>query len=124
MAKKKSKAAADKGGPSTSVIVAIIAGLVFVVGIAGGVLGWTLSRGGGDSGSVSAGVSLPSWVYDPTAPKGAPAAYQFALDNPDTLAQIPCYCGCGKLDNHKSNLDCFIASRDGNDVTFDKHGVG
>ncbi len=122
MAKKKSKPAARKSGPSTSVWIAIFAGLVFVVGIAGGVLGWALTRS--DSGGGGGGVKLPSFAFDPTVPKGTAEAYQFAIDNSETLAQIPCYCGCGQLDAHKSNLDCFIKSRDGSDIVFDKHAAG
>ena len=34
--------------------------------------------------------------------------YQFAVDRPDVLRVLPCYCGCGLNAGHKNNLDCFI----------------
>ncbi len=119
--KQAAKKAAAKSGKSNSSWIILFAAMVFTVGIAGGVLGWALTRGGD---SASAAPKPPSFASDPTAPKGSAEAYQFAIDNPDTLSQIPCYCGCGQLDGHKSNLDCFIKSRNGNDITFDKHGAG
>lgn len=120
MAKKKSKPV-KKSGLSSSAWVGIFAGLVFAVGIAGGVLGFVLTRSGGNT--ASAAPKPPDFAYAATAPKGAAEAYQFAIDNPDVLKQIPCYCGCVQ-DGHKDNLDCFIKSRDGDNVTFDKHGAG
>jgi len=41
------------------------------------------------------------------------SAYQVAQDDPALLAQLHCYCGCDKLLEHKSLLDCFR----------DKHGA-
>ena len=35
------------------------------------------------------------------------AAYQYALDNPNLLDYIPCYCNCYRL-GHKNVGDCFI----------------
>jgi len=125
MANKKSrKKAAAKSGLSTGVWVAIFAGVVLAMGLAGGVLGWAFTRGGGDT--ASAEPKPPSFASDPTAPRGSVEAYQFAIDNPDILAQIPCYCGCGQESGalHESNLDCYIASRNGNDIVFDKHAAG
>jgi len=48
-------------------------------------------------------------------------AYQFAIANPDYLAQFPCYCGCGGM-GHKSNRDCYIkeVKPDGT-IAFDTH---
>ena len=118
MAKKKPKPT-GKSGLSTSVWTAISAVLIFL-GVAGGVLGWVLTRG--ESGPDV--LKPPDFAYASTAPKHAPEAYQFAIDNPDTLAQIPCYCGCGQEAGHKSNLDCFIKSRQSDDIVFDKHAAG
>lgn len=123
MAKKKSKKAVSSG-ISTPVWIAIFAGLVFVVGIAGGIIGWTLTREGGGSDTGASSPKPPSFASDPTAPRGAVEAYQFAIDYPNILAQIPCYCGCADEANHKSNLDCYIQSRTGNDIVFDDHGSG
>jgi hypothetical protein len=50
-------------------------------------------------------------------------AYQFAVANPDTLKQIPCYCGCGAM-GHTSNYACYVQSAEGGKVTFDEHALG
>lgn len=120
MAKKKSKPV-KKVGMSTQAWIGVFAGLIVAVGIIGGVLGWVVTKG---NDTASAAPKPPDFAYASTAPKGAAEAYQFALDNPDVLAQIPCYCGCGQEANHKNNLDCYIKSRDGNNVSFDSHGAG
>ncbi|MHB8791830.1 MAG: PCYCGC motif-containing (lipo)protein [Thermoleophilia bacterium] len=127
MAKKKKKpaggnAAGKKGGSSSSLSIVIFAAVVIAVGLVGGVMGWVLTRGGDDAGS--GGVKLPDYINGPTVPKGTAEAYQFAVDNQDVLKYIPCYCGCGQLDGHTSNLDCFIASGSGSDIVFDKHAAG
>ena len=105
-----------------------ILALIIFLGVVAGVAAAFLTRGGGGeeaSGSGSGnGVKLPSYVNDPTAPKGTAIAYQFAVDNPELLEPIPCYCGCGEIDGHKNNLDCFIKSPVGAKVEFDDHAVG
>ncbi len=88
-----------------------------VVGAGAGVFAWSLTSGG-DS------LALPDFAYAATAPAGAPRAYQAALDIPDYLEQIPCYCGCGIVDGHKNNLDCFIKSRQGDKVEWEDHASG
>ena len=50
-------------------------------------------------------------------------SYQFAVANPDTLKQIPCYCGCGAM-GHTSNYSCYVKSDVGGKVTFDEHALG
>lgn len=121
MSKKKKKAAAKSSGPSPFTITAVgITVVVVLAGIAAGVLIVALSN---DDGGGGGAIKLPDFVYAATAPKDAAKAYQFALDYPDYLSQTPCYCGC-YADGHKSNLDCFIKSRDGDDVEFDRHGAG
>lgn len=50
-------------------------------------------------------------------------AYQFAVDRPDVLRALPCYCGCGLTSGHRSNLDCFVAGVDAEGaVVLDDHG--
>ncbi len=41
-------------------------------------------------------------------------AYQAALDVPEVLKEVQCYCGCAASDGHKNNLYCFM----------DLHGAG
>lgn len=113
----------DKRGGLTplSLTAIVVAGLVIAVGAGAGILVWALS--GDEGGSGGAVLKPPDFAYAATAPKDSAKAYQFALDFPEYLSQVPCYCGCAK-DGHKSNLDCFIKSRSGDKVEFDKHGAG
>ena len=34
-------------------------------------------------------------------------AYKFAEKNPELLAELHCYCGCDKVEGHRSLLDCY-----------------
>lgn len=66
---------------------------------------------------------LPDYVQK--AETKVQVAYQFAIDNPDLLAQIPCYCGCEKTLGHKHNLDCYIAAfkPDGSVAQYTDHAA-
>src|SRR5947207_1139526 len=47
--------------------------------------------------------------------------YRFALEQPDLLAQLPCYCGCSQLKPaHTSLRDCFLKPEGG----FEEHASG
>ena len=92
---------------------------IVVVGLAAGIIIGVVSRGSDATG----GIELPDFATSATAPKGAAQAYQFALDRPDLLVQIPCYCG-GAEDGRKNHLDCFLQSPYGHKVVFDPHGPG
>lgn len=61
--------------------------------------------------------SMPMMVRQ--APQRVQEAYRFAAANPETLQQIPCYCGCGPI-GHKSNYACFFRQ----DGALDTHGLG
>ena len=51
-------------------------------------------------------------------------AYRFAVANPDMLAHIPCYCGCGNM-GHTSNLSCYVQSTAGDGtIAYDEHANG
>lgn len=68
--------------------------------------------------------ALPDYVK-----KASPIAqetYAIAAKDPDVLAAVPCYCGCGKTDGHKSNLNCFVKNIGPNKevLTWDPMGVG
>ena len=59
-----------------------------------------------------------------SAPVTVQTAYQFAAANPEILANIPCYCGCGNV-GHLSNYDCYVSSMDADGgITFDTHALG
>lgn len=53
------------------------------------------------------------------APQRVRDAYRFAAANPDVLAQIPCYCGCGPM-GHDSNYACFWQQAG----VVDEHALG
>ena len=51
----------------------------------------------------------------------AKEAYAYALERPDVLEHMPCYCGCGEM-GHTSNLSCFVRPGAGGGVALDSHG--
>lgn len=58
------------------------------------------------------------------APDTVQQSYQFAVANPDTLKQIPCYCGCGNM-GHTSNYSCYVESESPDkELKFDDHALG
>jgi hypothetical protein len=65
---------------------------------------------------------MPSEVR--SAPVSVQQAYQFASANPDTMKQIPCYCGCGAA-GHASNYSCYVDGVEASGkINFDKHALG
>lgn len=57
-------------------------------------------------------------------PANVQQAYHFALDHPEVLEAVPCYCGCGVM-GHTSNLSCFVAGQDARgEVIYDYHALG
>ena len=64
------------------------------------------------------------WGKLSDAPAEVREAYLYALEHPDVLAYIPCYCGCEQI-GHRSNLNCFVAGIDpqGQPI-FASHGYG
>ena len=34
--------------------------------------------------------------------------YEFQVVNGDLMRYMPCFCGCGRTDGHKSNRDCYV----------------
>ncbi len=65
--------------------------------------------------------SMPAEVQK--AAVNVQVAYQFALANPDTLKEIPCYCGCGPM-GHSSNYNCYIKESESGKTSFDNHALG
>lgn len=79
------------------------------------------------SGSTS-GLQMMPMEKMPAEVQAAPSvvqqAYQFAAANPDTMKQIPCYCGCGSV-GHTSNYSCYAQGSDGQgNPIFDNHALG
>ncbi len=58
------------------------------------------------------------------APVAYQQAYQFAIANPEALADVPCTCGCDQF-GHKSNYNCYVAgtNADGT-LVLDFHALG
>ena len=44
-------------------------------------------------------------------------AYELAINYPDVLESMPCYCGCYESNGHESNKHCFIDEFNGDTVT-------
>lgn len=51
-------------------------------------------------------------------------AYQFAVEHPEVLNYMPCYCGCYEEAGHTSNTNCFVESLEGKVATLDTMGFG
>ena len=61
-------------------------------------------------------------VYPSYVTREVRDAYEFAVEHPEVLRYMPCYCGCGLTVGHTSNLDCFIDGvTDDGRVVFDEH---
>ena len=73
---------------------------------------------GGDGSSATAeGPQFPDFVY---SSQTSLDAYRLAVDNRELFSQMPCYCGCAKLDVPHQNLDqCFFMEDGG----FEKHAA-
>jgi len=119
----------NRVAPTVSIVGAAIA--VLVVGLAA-----VLLLGGGNSNSHgtpqieqaitdtagSGATGMPDYVM--SAPEDVRMAYQFAMDHPDIMMWMPCYCGCGQHSGHKSAKNCFIKEGStATDVQFDEHGA-
>jgi hypothetical protein len=105
-------------------IAVLAAGAVVVAGLA---LVWLTSHGGSSTPAEVQNQqpaddnALPPFILNAAEPVAV--AYKFALDRPDIMMWMPCYCGCGGHSGHKNARDCFVnpGSTSG-DVQFDQHG--
>ena len=111
--------------PKWKTLYWVLSLLVAVLAVSG--IGWMLIRHPGiGSGIESVSLAPVSLLSEKVS--GAPwvvkQAYRFAIANPDTLSNFPCYCGCGSM-GHQSNLDCFVQqfNADGS-VVLDNHALG
>ena len=112
-----------------AVTVLAVAGVVVLVGLTAVFL---LPRPGGSSPEAAGGErqAAAAWSgfvppdYVLSAPKDVQTAYRFALERPDAMMWMPCYCGCGQHSNHKSAYNCFIKQDTTSGEPFDSHGAG
>ncbi len=113
MSRKKQRSRRDRKGARSRqkglgrwlYVLPLLAALL--IGVGGG---WLLTRRG-DAGSTGPEIQLAPISQLPEKVRRAPPVvqegYRFAIANPEVLAKLPCYCGCGSM-GHKSDLDCFI----------------
>lgn len=90
-------------------------------------LGGLILAGCGTSTSPDAYALAPLDALPPevkSSPLSVQEAYQFAVENPEVLKEVPCYCGCGGM-GHTSNYSCYVSdvAADG-EVRFDSHALG
>jgi hypothetical protein len=81
-------------------------------------LALAMSGGGGENSSATAqGPQFPAFVYESQTSRNA---YQLAVDNRQLFSQMPCYCGCDRLDMPHQSLDqCFFMA----DGSFEQHAA-
>lgn len=107
----------------TIAAVAVVAvGLAVILPLRGGSGGVDASGMTPAAGGNTQTVALPA--YASTGPSTVKEAYQFAVQRSDVLQWMPCYCGCGGHDGHRSNENCFVKARNGDGtITYDSHGA-
>jgi len=100
----------QKRKSKSSGIWLILAGVILVGGIAWYSLRTPIAEGPDPAQTPVAGVkTLPPDMFTGKARE----AYQAAIDVPQVLNKVPCFCGCMDSPGHASNLFCFT----------DRHGV-
>lgn len=82
-----------------------------------------LRPGGSSSPGLPEGVAFPSYVQ--AGPFDVKEAYAYAVEHPEVLQYMPCYCGCGQHSGHTGIHDCFVQQGHitGGPVVFDSHGA-
>ena len=70
-----------------------------------------------DPSAMAEGPQFPAFVHNSQTSLDA---YRLAVDNRELFSQMPCYCGCAKLDMPHQNLDqCFFTA----DGSFEQHAA-
>ena len=99
--------------------------LMLVVTLTGGLVsGCSASpvSGSGPAVRMAPMQDMPAEVQAAAVP--VQQAYRYAVANPHTLTQIPCYCGCGSM-GHTSNYACYVSGTDASGKpSFDHHALG
>lgn len=118
-------------GKTGSGLAYMVVPAIIVVALGAGFFWFSGSQNAGGSGSPAQSsqeasvLSDVAWpVYVARGPSAVKESYQFAVLRPDVLKYMPCYCGCGQHNGHRSNEDCFIAAMNegGRTIAFEQHG--
>ncbi len=108
------------------IAIAFIASLgAGAAGCSGGDMDGT--GGDGSHAAMTDPAAQMAWANRPAFVRNADGrtqeAYRYALERPDVVKWMPCYCGCVGLD-HRSNLDCFVQPRtQGSPIALEEHGA-
>lgn len=91
----------------SNVVWLVLGAVILVGGIA-----WFAMRSSDTTSQPDAQVQMPSPEKLTTLPPSmfvgrTREAYQTALDIPEVLQQVQCYCGCKESAGHQNNLYCF-----------------
>jgi hypothetical protein len=63
-------------------------------------------------------VVWPDWIQ--RAGGDVKRLYEFQVVNGELMRYMPCFCGCGRTDGHRSNRDCYVREvRPDGSVVFD-----
>ena len=103
-----------------------VAGAGVVAGLGGGARrGWGGPSGGvetdelGDRIQRLARERLPVFASDPEIGR----LYRFAVDRPDVMQYVPCFCGCGRF-GHRDNRGCYVKTEHGDGtLTYTSHAA-
>ena len=103
---------------TTLLVIVLVA-----IPLSGALVGCTNTKTGSASAYPMAKVNvLPAEIRE--APPVVQESYQFAIANPETLQQLPCYCGCGDM-GHTSNYSCYVQSQtEDGEIEYDTHALG
>ncbi|MBI2867521.1 MAG: hypothetical protein HYX97_04215 [Chloroflexi bacterium] len=83
-------------------VPALAVGTVFVA--LGAIAYLQTSAAGGEPAGET---GLPDYVQ--AADQNVIALYRYAVEHPEVLQGVPCYCGCAAL-GHRHTRDCFVRS--------------
>jgi hypothetical protein len=99
---------------------------VLALGLTGGGVAWWLRANAQTVTIDSIGdqnQTVPRGQLPVFAAKGDTARlYSFAVENAETLAWMPCTCGCERF-GHTSNRSCYVKDEQADRITFTSHAA-
>lgn len=120
--RKKSRDGELKSGMGRGALLYLAVPAVVIIAV---VVGISSLTGGSAAAPVVDNDDAVLPVFIRQAPLKVREAYAYAVQNPDALQYVPCYCGCGEPFGHESVHDCFVHpdSMPGGPVVYDSHGA-